>query len=78
MGSAMISWMNRKQKFVALSTIEAEYIAASLASCEAVWSRKIFGELFEQVLDKTVIYCDKKSGIHLSENLVFHDNSKHI
>ena len=37
LGSASISWMSRKQKLVALSTAEAEYIAASMACCEAVW-----------------------------------------
>eukprot|EP00253_Pinus_taeda_P025224 PITA_25224 len=37
LGSASISWMSRKQKSVALSTAEAEYIAASMASCEVVW-----------------------------------------
>eukprot|EP00253_Pinus_taeda_P019472 PITA_19472 len=36
LGSASIPWMSRKQKSVALSTAEAEYIAASMASCEAV------------------------------------------
>ena len=25
-----------------------------------------------------MIFCDYQSGIHLSENLVFHDRSKHI
>lgn len=78
LGSTMISWMGKKQNFVALSTVEAKYIAANLASCEVVWLRKLFGELFEQVLNTTVIYCDNKSGIHLSENHVFHDKSKHI
>lgn len=45
--SVMISWMRRTQKFVALITVKAKYIAASMASCEAVWLRKLFGELFE-------------------------------
>lgn len=49
-----------------------------MASCEVVWLRKLFGELFEQVLDTKVIYCDNKSGIWLAENLMFHDKSKHI
>ena len=78
LGSASISWMSRKQKSVALSTAEAEYIAASMACCEVVWLRKLFSELFGHVLDTTVILCDNQSGIHLSENLVFHDRSKHI
>ena len=47
LGFAMISWMSRKQKSVALSTAEAEYIAARMASCEVVWLGKIFGELYE-------------------------------
>ena len=70
--------MSRKQKLVALSTTEVEYIASSMACCEVVWLGKLFSELFEHVLDTTVIYCDKQSGISLSENLVFHDRSKHI
>eukprot|EP00253_Pinus_taeda_P016165 PITA_16165 len=47
-----------KQKSVALSTAEAEYIAASMASCEVVWLRKLFSELFGFTLDTTVILCD--------------------
>ena len=70
--------MIRKQKSIALRTAEAEYIATSMASCEAVWLRKLFSELFENVLDTTVMYCDNHSGIPLSENLVFHDCPKHI
>ena len=37
LGSAMISWFNRKQTSVALSTAEEEYIAACLACAEGVW-----------------------------------------
>eukprot|EP00253_Pinus_taeda_P027259 PITA_27259 len=76
--SASISWMSRKQKSVALSTVEVEYIVASMASCEVVWLRKLFSELFGHMLDTTVILCDNQSGIRLSENPIFHDRSKHI
>eukprot|EP00253_Pinus_taeda_P026547 PITA_26547 len=68
----------KEQKLVALSTAEAEYIAASMACCETIWLRKLFNELFEHVLDTTVIFCDNQRGIRLSENPVFHDRSKHI
>eukprot|EP00253_Pinus_taeda_P001428 PITA_01428 len=73
-----VNKLSRKQKSVALSTTEAEYIVARMASCEAVWLRKLFSELFGHVLDTTVIFCDNHSGVRLSENLVFHDRSKHI
>eukprot|EP00253_Pinus_taeda_P027972 PITA_27972 len=67
-----------KQRSVVLSSAEAEYMAASLAACEAIWMRKILVGLFGSHLDPTVIYCDNQSCIKLSANPVFHDRSKHI
>ena len=37
LGFAMISWFSKKQSSVALSTAEAEYIAACSACCEVIW-----------------------------------------
>jgi hypothetical protein len=53
-------------------------MAANLASCEAIWLRKLFMGLFDQELETTLIYCDNQSCIKLSENPVFHDRLKHI
>jgi hypothetical protein len=78
LGSGMISWYSRKQRLVVLSSAETEYMAASRASCEAIWLRKILVDLFDTKLDPTTIYCDNQSCIKLSENPVFHDRSKHI
>jgi hypothetical protein len=78
LGSGLVSWYSRKQKSVALSSAEAEYMAASQASCEAIWLRKLLVGLFGQELPPTVIHCDNQSCIKLSENPVFHDRSKHI
>jgi hypothetical protein len=78
LGSIIISWASRKQKSVALSTTEAEYIAACDACTEVVWLRKLVSGLFDRVLDSIVIYCDNQSCVKLSENLIFHDRSKHI
>ena len=47
MGSGVISWFSRKHSCVALSTAEAEYVAACSASCEAVWLRKLLSDLFD-------------------------------
>jgi hypothetical protein len=77
-GSGIISWFSRKQRSMALSSAEAEYMAASLATCEALWSRKLLSRLFGKQLEAIVIHYDNHSGIKLSENLVFHDRSKHI
>ena len=74
----MISWFSRKQSCVALSTAEAEYVVACSSSCELVWLRKLLSNLFDLQLDATCIYCNNQSCVKLSENLVFHDKSKHI
>ena len=78
MRSGVISWFSRKQSFVALSTVEAEYVAACSTSCEAVWLRKLLSDLFDLQLDATCIYCDNQSFMNFSKNLVFHNKSKHI
>jgi hypothetical protein len=59
---------------MALSSAEAKYMATSQAS----WRRKLLFGLFGRELRPTVIDCDNKSCIKLSENLVFHDRLKHI
>ena len=38
--SAPISWLSLKQKVVALSMCEAEYVAAATAACQVVWLRR--------------------------------------
>jgi hypothetical protein len=50
-------------------------MAASTANCEAIWLRKLIVELTCKMLEPTMIYCDNKSCIKLSENPVFHDHS---
>ena len=63
---------------MALITAEAEYVIACSSSCEAVWLRKLLFDIFDLQLDATCIHCDNQSCVKLSENLVLHDNSKHI
>ena len=75
MGSGVISWFSRKQSCVALSTVEAEYVAACSASCEEVRLWKLLSDLFDFNLDATYIYCDNQSCVNLLENPVSHDNS---
>eukprot|EP00253_Pinus_taeda_P023901 PITA_23901 len=72
-----ISWMSKLQNIVALSTTEAEYIAASHACKEAIWLKGLFGE-FGKLQDNIKLFCDSQSAIHLAKNLAYHSKSKHI
>ena len=78
MGSGVISWFSRKQSYAELSAVEAKYVAACSAICEAVWPRKLLSDLFDLQMDSTCIHCDNQSCVKLSKNSVFHDKSKHI
>eukprot|EP00253_Pinus_taeda_P035845 PITA_35845 len=78
LGLAAVSWYGKKQRSVALSSVEAKYMATSQVACEAIWMQMILVGLFGELMDPTVIYCDNQSCIKLSENPVFHDRSKHI
>ena len=74
----MISWIRKKQSFLALSTTKVEYVASCLVSCEAVWLMKLLSDLFDLQLDVNCIYCNNQSCVKFSENPVCHDKSKHI
>ncbi|MCO5598123.1 hypothetical protein L7F22_052215 [Adiantum nelumboides] len=72
-----VSWISKLQKCVALSTTEAEYVAATEASKEALWLMRLVEELGikSQV---PVVHCDSQSAIMLARNPVFHAKPKHI
>ena len=74
----MISWFSRIHPVVALSSTEAEHVAASMGTREVVWLRKLLFGLFGKPLNPTIIHYDNQSCIKLSTNPVFHNRSKHI
>ena len=62
----MITWSSKKQSMVALSSTEAEYIAITSASAQALWLRKILEELCEIQIGAISLFCDNKSAIQLA------------
>jgi hypothetical protein len=44
----MICWFKSKQIYMALSSAEEGYMAASIGSWEAIWIRKLLAGLFDQ------------------------------
>eukprot|EP00253_Pinus_taeda_P018565 PITA_18565 len=73
-----ISQASKKQPIATLSTAEAEYVAATVAVCQAVWIRRMLRSLWQEQTKGTVIFCDNSSAIALSKNFVFHKRTKHI
>jgi len=78
LGGCPISWESRKQRTVALSSTEAEYMALSEASKEGVYLRHFLSDLGFESLTQVCIKCDNNGARKLAENPVFHGRSKHI
>jgi hypothetical protein len=79
LGCNPISWCSQKQKGVALSSCEAEYIAASTAACQALWLGRLLADLMKKKkVEPVVLRVDNQSAISLSKNPVLHERSKHI
>jgi hypothetical protein len=78
LSSGAVSWMSKKQPIVALSTTEAEFVAAAASACQAVWMRRVLRNLSHDQEGSTSIMCDNSSTIKLSKNPVMHGRSKHI
>ena len=72
-----MSWVSKLQTVVALSTTEAEYMAATQACKEAIWIRRFMEELGHKQ-EKTLLYCDSQSALHIARNPAFHSRTKHI
>jgi hypothetical protein len=73
-----ISWSSKKQPVIALSTTEAEFIAATHATKELLWIRSLLSELARPLRYPTTLFCDNQSAIALTHDGVYHAQSKHI
>ena len=78
LGGAAISWKSSKQSCVALSTTEAEYIALSSASQEAIWLQQLMSDLLNKRVQETTILEDNQSTICLAKNQQVHGKTKHV
>ncbi|KAH9309029.1 hypothetical protein KI387_036940, partial [Taxus chinensis] len=76
-GGTAVSWISRLQKLVALSTTEAEYVAATEARKEMIWLQQFLEELGHKQ-EECKLHSDSQSAIHLAKNSAFHSRTKHI
>jgi hypothetical protein len=71
-----VSWSSQRQKSIALSTTEAEFVAASEATKEVIWLSRLLNEITS--ITTPLLFVDNMSAIKLIKNPVFHKRSKHI
>lgn len=78
LNKSLISWTSQKQRVVALSSCEAEYMAATTAACQSLWLRGLLEEISGQRIGLVVFHVVNKLAIELMKNPVNHGRRKHI
>ena len=77
LGPCLVSWASKKQQTVALSTAEAEYVAAASCCAQLLWLRQQLSD-YDLTFNSIPIMCDNTSAINISKNPVQHARTKHI
>ena len=82
LGRVPFSWQSKRQLTVALSSCKAEYMATTQATKEAIWLKKLLGELDEEnvhcYLSTIPIQSDNQGSMALAVNLLGHSKCNHI
>ena len=80
LNNGAITWSSKKQPCIALSTMEAEYVACSVAVQEAVWLRRFFQNLkvVKDASDPVIVHCDSMAALAYAKDSKYHGRTKHI
>lgn len=75
-----VAWFSKKQKCVATSSCESEYVAQCSSSKVGVWIRNVLKDMgrSKYVGKKILVLGDNQGAIALAENPQLHERSKHI
>lgn len=77
---SLVSWSSKVQRIIAISTVEAELVAASEAARETMWIRTIASDIHDGPSPQptTNLYGDNTGTLALARNPEFHQRTKHI
>ena len=73
-----VAWMSKRQSITAQSTAEAEYVAASSATSEVLYLRKLLSELGMPQMSATTVFEDNQPCIQIANNPGTSARTKHI
>lgn len=75
----IISWLSRKQNCIALSTTEAEYVAAAVSACDLIYTKRLYFDLNFNVSNlNCILYVDNRGALQLTKSFENSKRAKHI
>jgi hypothetical protein len=74
---SLVAWSSKKQNFMALSTVEMEYISAGACCAQILYMKQSLLD-YGVVLDRVPLLCDNESVVKIANNPVQHSRTKHI
>lgn len=77
LGEATICWRSRKQRSVAASTADAEYMALSLTVKQQIWLQRGLKEFLKQDIPSAT-FCDNQAADDIAHNPKINDRTKRI
>jgi hypothetical protein len=73
-----ITWQPTKQRVVAQSSCESEYITVANATCQTLWLARVLSEVQGSTSSTSLLRVDNRSAIALIKNSILHGQSNHI
>ena len=78
MAGGPVAWSSKQQATIALSTVEAEYVAMSRCAQHMVWMHSWLSEVEVEYSKPGLIRGDNRGAIALTKNMKDHGKVKHI
>ncbi|GJX63801.1 hypothetical protein Tco_0296701 [Tanacetum coccineum] len=77
LGGKLVCWSAKKQQYIAMSSAEAEYVAAARCCANIIWMKSQLID-YDIIYEKVPIFCGNTSAIAILNNPVLHSRTKHI
>ncbi|SGZ14588.1 BQ5605_C029g10604 [Microbotryum silenes-dioicae] len=78
LAGGVISWQSKQQSMIATSTTKAKILSASSATREAIWLRRLAGDVGIPQAQPTIIQEDNAACIQIAKDPVDHMRTKHF